>query len=253
MEHVQLHRAVVFDVDGSDDVHAGIVADRRRHELEAGGRDDPARQPDRADSHAAECACRSEIRHPIPGVCARQLRDARCEHSRRFCARLWRADGSAFSRGSAAWRSPQMVNILAPSTEAMPWVGWTCFIGFWLLNMVVVWRGVESIRFLQSYSAPFMLVMSALLLGSMLHKAGGFGPMLSAPSRFTDYPAFLRYLPSIAYGHGGILGNVVAQHSRLHALCKESGRADLRPGLRLARCDDAVLLPWDRRARLPPP
>src|SRR6185312_5149744 len=92
----------------------------------------------------------------------------------------------------------QMVNILAPGTVEMPWVGWACFIGFWLLNMVVVWRGVESIRFLQSYSAPFMVVMSSLLLGFMLHKAGGFGPMLSAPSKFADTPAFLRYfLPAL--------------------------------------------------------
>jgi NCS1 family nucleobase:cation symporter-1 len=87
----------------------------------------------------------------------------------------------------------QMVHILAPSTASMEWVGWACFIGFWLLNMFVVWRGVESIRFLQSYSAPFMLVMSSLLLGFMLHKAGGFGPMLAAPSKFADTPSFLKY------------------------------------------------------------
>jgi NCS1 family nucleobase:cation symporter-1 len=87
----------------------------------------------------------------------------------------------------------QMVHILAPATEAMPWVGWACFFGFWLLNMTVVWRGVESIRFLQSYSAPFMLVMSGLLLGFMLHKAGGFGPMLAAPSKFADTSSFLKY------------------------------------------------------------
>ncbi|MEO7030395.1 MAG: NCS1 family nucleobase:cation symporter-1 [Acidobacteriaceae bacterium] len=92
----------------------------------------------------------------------------------------------------------QMVHILAPTTEGMPWVSWACFIGFWLLNMVVVWRGVESIRFLQSYSAPFMVVMSSLLLGFMLHKAGGFGPMLSAPSQFADTPSFLRhFLPAL--------------------------------------------------------
>ncbi len=87
----------------------------------------------------------------------------------------------------------QMVHILAPATEAVPAVGWVCFVGFWLLNMAVVWRGVESIRFLQSYSAPFMLVMSALLLGYMLRKAGGFGPMLAAPSQFATTGAFLRY------------------------------------------------------------
>jgi NCS1 family nucleobase:cation symporter-1 len=87
----------------------------------------------------------------------------------------------------------QMIHILAPSTETMPWVEWACFFGFWLLNMTVVWRGVESIRFLQSYSAPFMLVMSGLLLGFMLRKAGGFGPMLAAPSKFADTSSFLKY------------------------------------------------------------
>ena len=87
----------------------------------------------------------------------------------------------------------QMVNVLWPQTAAMPSVTWVCFLGFWLLNMFVVWRGVESIRFLQSFSAPFMLLMSALLLGFMLHKAGGFGPMLAAPSQFTSTGSFLRY------------------------------------------------------------
>jgi NCS1 family nucleobase:cation symporter-1 len=80
----------------------------------------------------------------------------------------------------------------------MPVVLWASFLGFWLLNMYVVWRGVESIRFLQSYSAPFMLVMSFILLFWMLHKAGGFGPMLSAPSRFHTTGDFLRFFfPSL--------------------------------------------------------
>jgi NCS1 family nucleobase:cation symporter-1 len=80
----------------------------------------------------------------------------------------------------------------------MPVVLWASFLGFWLLNMYIVWRGVESIRFLQSYSAPFMLVMSFILLFWMLHKAGGFGPMLAAPSRFTSTGSFLRFFfPSL--------------------------------------------------------
>ena len=91
-----------------------------------------------------------------------------------------------------------MVNVLSPKTAGTPSVLWVCFLGFWLLNMVVVWRGVESIRFLQSFSAPFMLLMSLLLLGFMLHKAGGFGPMLSAPSKFTTRHDFLHFfVPSL--------------------------------------------------------
>jgi len=87
----------------------------------------------------------------------------------------------------------QMVHVLSPQTANMPWVTWVCFYGFWLLNMYIVWRGVESIRFLQSFSAPFMVVMSLTLLIFMLHKAGGLGPMLAAPSKFTNTHDFLRF------------------------------------------------------------
>jgi NCS1 family nucleobase:cation symporter-1 len=91
-----------------------------------------------------------------------------------------------------------MLGVLLPHTIGVLWVPWACFLGFWLLNMVVVWRGVESIRSLQSLSAPFMLLMSLLLLFLMLNKAGGFGPMLSAPSRFTSTGSFLRFfIPSL--------------------------------------------------------
>jgi len=99
--------------------------------------------------------------------------------------------------GIQSWLGGQaicaMVNVLWPATTHLPWVLWACFLGFWLLNMVVVWRGVESIRFLQSFSAPFMLVMSLTLLGWMVHKAGGLGPMLSAPSQFKTTGSFLHF------------------------------------------------------------
>src|SRR5271170_3468475 len=104
--------------------------------------------------------------------------------------------------GIQSWLGGQaiaaMLAVLWPSTAHMPAVLWASFLGFWLLNMVIVWRGVESIRFLQSFSAPFMLVMSLILLFWMLHKAGGFGPMLSAPSRFHSTGSFLRFFfPSL--------------------------------------------------------
>jgi len=87
----------------------------------------------------------------------------------------------------------QMLHVIWPATSAMPWINGACFLGFWLLNMVVVWRGVESIRFLESYSAPFMILMSALLLGFILHRAGGVGPLLAAPSRFDSPRSFAVY------------------------------------------------------------
>ena len=91
-----------------------------------------------------------------------------------------------------------MLVVAWPSVAAVHWAEWACFLGFWALNMVVVWNGVESIRFLQGFSAPFMLVMSLLLLAFALHKAGGIGPMLATPSQFHSTGAFLRFFfPSL--------------------------------------------------------
>src|SRR5262250_1250814 len=59
-----------------------------------------------------------------------------------------------------------------------------CFVAFWLLNVAVILRGIETIRFLQGISAPFLLLIGVALLLWARGKAGGFGPMLATPSKF---------------------------------------------------------------------
>ena len=59
-----------------------------------------------------------------------------------------------------------------------------CFLGFWLLQVVVLWRGIESIKVLETWAAPFLIVMGLALLVWAWWKADGLGPMLSAPSQF---------------------------------------------------------------------
>jgi len=104
--------------------------------------------------------------------------------------------------GIQSWIGGQAIHamliVVWPGVAAAPWSVWACFLGFWALNMAVVWKGVESIRFFQSFSAPFMLVMALALLVFALKKAGGFGPMLSEPSRFQSTGAFLKFFfPSL--------------------------------------------------------
>jgi nucleobase:cation symporter-1, NCS1 family len=91
-----------------------------------------------------------------------------------------------------------MLVVIWPSRAGSTGVLWACFLGFWLLNMVVVWRGVESIRHLQAFGAPFMFVMAAALLIWVRMKAGSFGTMLSTPSSFHSTSAFLAvFFPSL--------------------------------------------------------
>ena len=50
--------------------------------------------------------------------------------------------------------------------------------------MVILLKGMEGIRLLEKYSAPILIGLTAALVGWAVHAAGGFGPMLSAPSQF---------------------------------------------------------------------
>jgi NCS1 family nucleobase:cation symporter-1 len=84
-----------------------------------------------------------------------------------------------------------MLLVVWPGIAQVDWALWACFLGFWLLNMAVVWRGVESIRFLQGFAAPFMFLMAAALLIWVRVKAGSFGSMLSTPSKFHGWHDFL--------------------------------------------------------------
>src|SRR5258707_5356028 len=78
-----------------------------------------------------------------------------------------------------------------------------CCATFWLLNVAVILRGIETIRFLQGISAPFLLLIGFALLLWARSKAGGFGPMLATPSKFQSFGEFFRFfVPSLT----GVVG-----------------------------------------------
>src|SRR4051812_38957910 len=58
------------------------------------------------------------------------------------------------------------------------------FAAFWLLNMYVVYLGVESIRKLLLFKAVFLPLAALCLLAWAIWAAHGLGPILSQPSKF---------------------------------------------------------------------
>src|ERR1700681_2286908 len=67
-----------------------------------------------------------------------------------------------------------MVVALVPSWANFHSGPAVCFFFFWLLNVLVILRGIETIRFLQGISAPFLLLIGSALLLWARQKAGGF-------------------------------------------------------------------------------
>jgi len=91
-----------------------------------------------------------------------------------------------------------MLQIVLPASSGFRGGIWICFLAFWALNIFVIWRGIETIKFLEGIGAPFMLGIGLLLLWWITSKAGGFGPVLSAPSKFKTTAEFLHFfVPSL--------------------------------------------------------
>src|SRR5579864_5072363 len=101
-----------------------------------------------------------------------------------------------------------MLRILWPAWGRVAAGPAICFAFFWLLNMVVIWRGIETIKFLEGIGAPFMLAIGVLLLWWVTRKAGGFGPVLSAPGRFRNSGEFFRFFAPALTGMVGFWATV---------------------------------------------
>jgi NCS1 family nucleobase:cation symporter-1 len=64
--------------------------------------------------------------------------------------------------------------------------------------MAVIWRGIETIKYLEGIGAPFMLAVGLLLLWWIARKAGGLGPVLHSPSKFQTTAEFMHFfIPSL--------------------------------------------------------
>jgi len=75
---------------------------------------------------------------------------------------------------------------------------WLCFLLFWALNVFVIYRGMNLLRAVENWAAPFVLVMAAVLLVWAGRAAGGFGPLLDEPGKFSTLSEFLPvFAPSL--------------------------------------------------------
>jgi nucleobase:cation symporter-1, NCS1 family len=61
-----------------------------------------------------------------------------------------------------------------------------CFLLFWAINVLVIWKGVETIRFLLNIKAPLLIALGLLLLRWAYLKANGFGPMFETDASPSD-------------------------------------------------------------------
>lgn len=89
------------------------------------------------------------------------------------------------------WAIYKILGVFFPSWEAMSpeflginYAQFACFMFFWVINMLVVYRGIHTIRVLLNIKAPLLIALGLALLAWAVNRADGFGPILAQKSAF---------------------------------------------------------------------
>ena len=91
------------------------------------------------------------------------------------------------------------------------------FVGFalfWLINLYFIWKGTESIKWLEQYAAPILIFMGIFLIGWGASQAGGFGIVLKQ-SKQLETPTV--YWDTTADVSGLVINSLTDKHGQFKA------------------------------------
>jgi nucleobase:cation symporter-1, NCS1 family len=75
---------------------------------------------------------------------------------------------------------------------------WLSFLLFWGLNVAIIYRGMDLLRKVENWAAPFVLVTTAVLVVWAVREAKGLGPLLAQPGKFRTAAEFFPvFIPSL--------------------------------------------------------
>lgn len=81
---------------------------------------------------------------------------------------------------------PSLLDPAAATMFGITGAQFACFMFFWVIHIVIIYRGIDSIRLLLQFKAPLLIALGLILLAWAYRAAGGFGPMLAKPSAFAS-------------------------------------------------------------------
>jgi len=75
---------------------------------------------------------------------------------------------------------------------------WFSFLLFWGFNIYIIYRGMDLLRRVENWAAPFVLIMTGLLLGWAIWRANGIGYLLNQEGKFHTFSQFWPiFIPSL--------------------------------------------------------
>ena len=85
---------------------------------------------------------------------------------------------------------PGWKNLLGGPIGGHTPTAWLSFLLFWGLNIFIIYRGMDLLRKVENWAAPFVLIMTAFLLAWAIWKANGLGYLMTQQSKFRTLREF---------------------------------------------------------------
>ena len=96
---------------------------------------------------------------------------------------------------------PGWPTLLGGPIGGHPPTEWLSFLLFWGLNIFIIFRGMDLFRAVENWAAPYVLVMTAILLAWAIWRANGLGSLLTEAGKFRTpgefWPVFIPSLTAM--------------------------------------------------------
>ena len=94
--------------------------------------------------------------------------------------------------------TPSWPALLGPGFDGHTTTEWLSFLLFWSINILIIYKGMNLLRLVENWAAPFVLVMTTVLLVWAVRAAHGLGPLLAQPGKLNTFSAFFAvFVPSL--------------------------------------------------------
>lgn len=98
-----------------------------------------------------------------------------------FGIQTWIGGWAIYKLIEAVWPGIATLPQVLPAFVGLNTGEFLCFMLFWAMNVWIVLRGMDSIKFLETWGSPFLLAVGVALFVWALARAGGLAPMLQNP------------------------------------------------------------------------
>jgi NCS1 family nucleobase:cation symporter-1 len=98
---------------------------------------------------------------------------------------------------------PGWTNLLGGPINGHMVTEWVSFFIFWGINILIIYKGMNLLKKVEGFAAPFVMIMTGLLTLWALTRANGVGALISQPGKLQSPGEFLAvFIPSLT----GIIG-----------------------------------------------